>query len=89
MNFGHSLTALAKTCPLPASQGSTLGVPTFSSVPAYAIRLFLDEAIQAARLNGCRRMTLLTDRANESAQRFYQRHGFGSSAMILLRLLLG
>ncbi|MBU2720863.1 GNAT family N-acetyltransferase [Acidithiobacillus ferridurans] len=49
----------------------------------------LEQAIQFARLNGCKRITLLTDRANESAQRFYQRHGFGFSAMIPLRLSLG
>jgi GNAT superfamily N-acetyltransferase len=49
----------------------------------------LEQAIQLAHFNGCKRITLLTDRANESAQRFYQRHGFGFSAMIPLRLLLG
>lgn len=48
----------------------------------------LKQAIELARLNGCKRITLLTDRDNESAQRFYQRHGFGSSAMIPLRLSL-
>lgn len=48
----------------------------------------MEQAIQFARLNGCKRITLLTDRANESAQRFYQRHGFSFSAMIPLRLLL-
>lgn len=49
----------------------------------------LEQAIELARLNGCKRITLLTDRENESAQRFYQRHGFGFSAMIPLRLSLG
>ena len=48
----------------------------------------LEQAIQHARLNGCKRITLLTDRTNESAQRFYQRHGFGFSGMIPLRLSL-
>jgi len=48
----------------------------------------LEQAIQLARLNGCKRITLLTDRANESAQRFYQRHGFSLSAMVPLRLAL-
>lgn len=48
----------------------------------------LEQAIQFARLNGCKRITLLTDRANGSAQRFYQRHGFGCSTMIPLRLSL-
>jgi GNAT superfamily N-acetyltransferase len=48
----------------------------------------LEQAIQFARLNGCKRITLLTDSTNESAQRFYQKHGFGFSAMIPLRLSL-
>lgn len=48
----------------------------------------LEQAIQFARLKGCKRITLLTDSTNESAQRFYQKHGFGFSAMIPLRLSL-
>lgn len=48
----------------------------------------LEQAIQFARLDGCKRITLLTDHSNESAQRFYQKHGFGFSAMIPLRLSL-
>ncbi|HEY8158995.1 MAG TPA: GNAT family N-acetyltransferase [Methylobacter sp.] len=48
----------------------------------------LEQAIQFARLNGCKRITLLTDSDNEPAQRFYQKHGFDFSAMIPLRLSL-
>ena len=48
----------------------------------------LQAAINVARSAECRRITLLTDRSNESAQRFYRRHGFRVSAMIPLRLLL-
>ena len=48
----------------------------------------LQAAINVARSAECRRITLLTDRTNESAQRFYQRHGFTSSEMIPMRLLL-
>jgi GNAT superfamily N-acetyltransferase len=48
----------------------------------------IEQAIHFARTNGCKRITLLTDRTNESAQRFYQKHGFGLSAMIPLRLSL-
>lgn len=48
----------------------------------------LENAIEFARLNGCKRITLLTDQVNESAQRFYQRHGFKLSPMIPLRLSL-
>jgi ribosomal protein S18 acetylase RimI-like enzyme len=48
----------------------------------------LQAAINVARSAECRRITLLTDRANESAQRFYRRHGFTSSEMIPMRLVL-
>ena len=49
----------------------------------------LEKAIQTAHLKGCKRITLLTDITNESAQRFYQKHGFSLSTMIPLRLSLG
>ncbi|CAA9890270.1 Aminoalkylphosphonate N-acetyltransferase [Candidatus Methylobacter favarea] len=48
----------------------------------------LENAIKFARKNKCRRITLLTDCANEPAQRFYQRHGFALSSMLPLRLPL-
>jgi GNAT superfamily N-acetyltransferase len=48
----------------------------------------LERAIETARENSCKRITLLTDRTNESAQRFYGRHGFVPSPMIPLRLAL-
>jgi len=48
----------------------------------------LTQAIEFARLQGCKRITLLTDLSNEAAQRFYQRHGFTLSAMTPLRLQL-
>lgn len=48
----------------------------------------LQAAINFARSAECRRITLLTDRSNESAQRFYRRHGFRMSAMVPLRLFL-
>lgn len=48
----------------------------------------LQAAINVARSAECRRITLLADRTNESAQRFYRRHGFSVSTMIPLRLLL-
>lgn len=48
----------------------------------------LQSAIVLARREGCLRITLLTDRANDSAIRFYQRHGFGMSEMMALRLAL-
>jgi len=48
----------------------------------------LTYAISFARLNGVKRMTLLTDSTNTSAQRFYEKHGFLKSAMIPLRLTI-
>ncbi|MDO8330562.1 MAG: GNAT family N-acetyltransferase [Fluviicoccus sp.] len=48
----------------------------------------LEQAIAASRRNGCRRITLLTDRDNIVAQRFYQKHGFTASPMRPYRLNL-
>jgi GNAT superfamily N-acetyltransferase len=45
-------------------------------------------AIDFAQAHGCSRITLLTDRSNETAMRFYQRFGFVHSAMTPMRLLL-
>lgn len=50
--------------------------------------LLLSEAISFAKSQGCLRITLLTDNDNESAQRFYKRHGFHESMMVPMRLLL-
>lgn len=48
----------------------------------------LQAAIAFARLAGCLRITLLTDRTNEAAQKFYRRHGFLLSEMVPMRLIL-
>lgn len=48
----------------------------------------LQAALALARREGCLRITLLTDRVNDSAIRFYQRHGFVISEMMPLRLSL-
>lgn len=48
----------------------------------------LESAIALARQEGCKRITLLTDRVNEPAQRFYRKHGFAFSPMIPMRLSL-
>jgi GNAT superfamily N-acetyltransferase len=48
----------------------------------------LQHAIDYARANGFKRITLLTDGDNDGARRFYQRHGFQPSAMATLRLTL-
>jgi GNAT superfamily N-acetyltransferase len=46
-------------------------------------------AIEYAEAQGCKRITLLTDQSNQSAQRFYAKHGFSLSPMVPLRLNLG
>jgi ribosomal protein S18 acetylase RimI-like enzyme len=46
----------------------------------------LRHAVDYARANGFARITLLTDRTNDRAIRFYQRQGFRPSPMIPLRL---
>jgi GNAT superfamily N-acetyltransferase len=48
----------------------------------------LAACVDQARASGCRRITLLTDGANEAAIRFYGRRGFVASPMIPLRLAL-
>ncbi len=47
----------------------------------------LSHAIKFAHSQGCKRITLMTDRNNEAAQRFYKRHGFAASTMMPMRLL--
>ena len=46
----------------------------------------LQGAIAFAQAKGCSRITLLTDRTNDPAIRFYKRHGFVLSEMVPLRL---
>lgn len=48
----------------------------------------LQAAVDFARQQGCKRITLLTDKDNTSAQHFYGKHGFTLSSMIPLRLSL-
>ena len=50
--------------------------------------MLLREAISFAESSGCLRITLLTDKANEAAHRFYSKHGFSESAMVPMRLHL-
>ena len=74
--LGDRVALLEDMVVSPNARGSGVGSQLF------------EQAIQFARLDGCKRITLLTDRTNESAQRFYQKHGFGFSAMIPMRLSL-
>ncbi len=50
--------------------------------------LMIRKAIEFAQASGCLRITLLTDRTNDSAIRFYRRHGFAPSTMTPFRLFL-
>lgn len=45
----------------------------------------IEEATRVCHEKGIRRITLLTDKNNHSAQRFYMRHGFYESAMVPFR----
>jgi len=48
----------------------------------------LDYAIQFAKEQGCKRISLLTDSDNKGAHRFYQKYGFSRSSMLTFRLSL-
>jgi GNAT superfamily N-acetyltransferase len=61
---------------LPSRRGSGVGSRLLSA------------AIDYARAHGFLRITLLTDRENADARRFYVRHGFTESGMTALRLEL-
>ncbi len=50
--------------------------------------LLLEAAIAHARAEGCKRITLLTDASNKTAQRWYAQHGFSASSMVPMRLHL-
>ncbi|MCP3672423.1 MAG: GNAT family N-acetyltransferase [Gammaproteobacteria bacterium] len=45
----------------------------------------MEFALDFARKKGCKRITLLTDGDNADAHRFYQRHGFARSSMVVMR----
>jgi len=49
----------------------------------------LQAAIDFAKSVGCRRITILTDQTNKTAQRFYKRYGFTISRMVPMRLSFG
>ena len=51
--------------------------------------LLLQYAVQYARNKDFKRITLLTDRLNADAHRFYRKHGFFESKMMPMRLVLG
>ena len=48
----------------------------------------LTAAIETAKQQGCKRITLLTDSNNPLAHQFYKKHGFTESQMVPFRMLL-
>lgn len=74
--LGERVALLEDMVVIPAVRGAGVG------------RRLLSEAIAFAREQGCKRITLLTDRGNESAQGFYARQGFVLSGMVPMRLSL-
>ena len=74
--IGERVAILEDMIVSPVARGSGIG----SGLLTYAISF--------ARLSGVKRITLLTDSENTSAQRFYGKHGFSKSSMIPLRLTI-
>jgi len=48
----------------------------------------LDHAVKYATEKGCKRITLLTDKMNIGAQKFYKQHKFNPSSMIPFRMII-
>jgi len=50
--------------------------------------MLLDHAVKYATEKGCKRITLLTDKMNIRAQKFYKQHKFNCSSMIPFRMII-
>ena len=50
--------------------------------------MLLDHAVIYAAEKGCKRITLLTDKMNIRAQKFYKQHKFNYSSMIPFRMII-
>ena len=50
--------------------------------------MLLDHAVKYATEKGCKRITLLTDKRNIRAQKFYKQHKFNRSSMIPFRMII-
>ncbi len=50
--------------------------------------MLLDHAVKYATKKGCKRITLLTDKKNIRAQKFYKQHKFNRSTMIPFRMII-
>ncbi|MDO7598193.1 MAG: GNAT family N-acetyltransferase [Pseudomonadota bacterium] len=49
----------------------------------------IEFAFEYAEALGCKRMTLLSDHNNETAHRFYQKHSFSRSSMVVFLKSMG
>ena len=74
--LGETVALLEDMIVAPSHRGGQVGAQLLSC------------AVDHARMNGCKRITLLTDADNLAAQRFYTRQGFVQSAMVPMRLRL-
>ena len=50
--------------------------------------MLLDHVVKHATEKGCKRITLLTDKMNIRAQKFYKQHKFNRSTMIPFRMIV-
>ena len=50
--------------------------------------MLLDHAVKYVTVRGCKRVTLLTDKMNTRAQKFYKQHKFNRSSMIPFRIII-
>jgi ribosomal protein S18 acetylase RimI-like enzyme len=50
--------------------------------------MLLDHVVKYATKKGCKRITLLTDKTNIRAQKFYKQHKFNRSSMIPFRMII-
>jgi ribosomal protein S18 acetylase RimI-like enzyme len=71
--IGERVALLEDMVVSPSARGSGIGSD------------LLNYAIDFASSSGVKRITLLTDHENTSAQRFYAKHGFSKSTMVPLR----
>ena len=85
--------ALSQTLPFDARKdfipiAKMVDLPIVLATPAQLPAKDFAGLIDYARKKDFMRITLLTDRLNAEAQRFYKRHGFFESAMLPMRFVL-
>ena len=74
--LGSRVAMLEDMVVSPAARGQNIGSQ------------LLEYAVDIAREEGCKRITLLTDGDNLGAHKFYQRHGFVQSSMVPFRVVI-